>query len=185
MFSALTEEVNKLRDGFFQQQEENRRLHKRCDELQNELREMQARLATEHEEFEGRVEAVFSENVLLDHVLVGQTRNNQAIFIHKDADERSERFRQMHYGRFIIESLQYFKNFQQFKFEDWQHAEIIDRYGNIIFKQESFDRPEDFKKLYKVCKDLGIKFVFNGFTTSRNGVTVKIDKDLSWSHSHY
>ena len=58
MFSVLNEAVNKLMDGFFQQQEENRRLHKRCDDLQKELREMQARLATEHEEFERRIEAV-------------------------------------------------------------------------------------------------------------------------------
>ena len=166
--------MNKLMDGFFQQQEENRRLHKRCDELQEELREMKARLLIE---FERRVEAVSSENVLLDHVLVGHTNNNQAIFIHKDADERSLRFRQMHHSwRLIIESLQYFKNFQQFKFEDWQHAEIIDRYGNIIYKQGSFDRPEDFKKLYKVCKELGIKFVFKGSDTV-NGVP--IDKILS------
>ena len=166
-------------DGFFQQQEENKRLHKRCDELQNELREMKARLLLEHEEFERRVEAASSENLTFDHVLVGYTRNNQAIFIHKDADERSLRFRQMHHGRFIIESLQYFKNFQQFEFEDWQHAEIIDRYGKIIFKQDSYDsvdRPEDLKNLYKVCKDLGIKFVFKGSDTV-NGVP--IDKILS------
>lgn len=45
-------------DGFFQQQEENRRLHKRIDELQTELREMQARLATEREEFERRIDTV-------------------------------------------------------------------------------------------------------------------------------
>ena len=52
MFSVLNEAVNTLMDGFFQQQEENRRLHKRIDELQTELREIQARLATERDEFD-------------------------------------------------------------------------------------------------------------------------------------
>jgi uncharacterized protein YdaU (DUF1376 family) len=55
MFSVLNEAVNKLMDGFFQQQEENWRLHKRIDKLQTELREMQARLTTEREEFERRI----------------------------------------------------------------------------------------------------------------------------------
>jgi uncharacterized protein YdaU (DUF1376 family) len=61
MFSAVKEAVNKLMDAFFQQQEENMRLHKRCDELQTELREIKAKLATEHEEFER-----FKETLLLD-----------------------------------------------------------------------------------------------------------------------
>ena len=60
MFSVLNEAVNKLMDGFFQQQEENRRLHKRCDDLHTELRDMQARLVTEHEEFERLKETVLS-----------------------------------------------------------------------------------------------------------------------------
>jgi hypothetical protein len=60
MFSTLNEAVNKLIDGFFQQQEENRRLHKRCDDLQTELRDMQAKRVTEHEEFERLKETVLS-----------------------------------------------------------------------------------------------------------------------------
>lgn len=60
MFSTLNEAVNKLIDGFFQQQEENRRLHKRCDDLQTELRDMKAKRVTEHEEFERLKETVLS-----------------------------------------------------------------------------------------------------------------------------
>ncbi len=60
MFSTLNEAVNKLMDGFFQQQEENRRLHKRCDDLQTELRDMQAKQVTQHEEVERLKETVLS-----------------------------------------------------------------------------------------------------------------------------
>ena len=55
MFVVLNEAVDKHMDGFFQQQEENWRLHKRIDKLQTELRDMQARLTTEREEFERRI----------------------------------------------------------------------------------------------------------------------------------
>jgi hypothetical protein len=183
MFSALNEEVNKLRDGFFQQQEENRRLHKRCDDLQEELREMKARLLIEHER---RIEAVSSENLTLDYVLVGFGTNHTPIFIHKDADERFHLFKWFSRGNghLIIESLQHFKNFKIFDFYDWWHTfTIIDRDGNTIYKYpqtggtvEIMSQTPGIKKLYKVCKDLGIKFVFNG-SDMFNGVP--IDKILS------
>lgn len=98
MFSALNEAVNKLMDGFFQQQEENRRLHKRCDDLQTELRDMQARLATEHAEFERHIEHVEKDlslkyekltvnqnDTFSEQVLIGYVRGIPVI-IHKNCD---------------------------------------------------------------------------------------------------
>jgi hypothetical protein len=95
MFSSLNEAVNKLMDGFFQQQEENRRLHKRCDELQEELREMKARLLIE---FERRIEHVEKDlsnklekltvnqiNTFSEQVLIGYVRGIPVI-VHKNCD---------------------------------------------------------------------------------------------------
>jgi hypothetical protein len=187
MFSALNEAVNKLMDGFFQQQEENRRLHKRCDDLQEELREMKARLLLEHEEFERRIEAASSENLTLDHVLVGYI-DDFPVFVHRDVDEKSFLFKRFHrhgVGRFlIIESLQYLKNFK-FDIYDWSSTQINDTQGNTIYNPadlpfcntvEIMLQNPATKKLYNVCKDLGIKFVING-SDSFNGVP--IDKILS------
>lgn len=98
MFSALNEAVNKLMDGFFQQQEENRRLHKRCDELQTELRDMKARMATEHEEFDKRFELVKNDvsnkfgkltvnqnDALSEQILIGYVRGIPVI-VHNNCD---------------------------------------------------------------------------------------------------
>lgn len=184
MFSALHEAVNKLMDGFFQQQEENKRLNNRCDELQTELREIQTRLTADHAEFERRIEAASSKNLTLDHVLVGFIINNASIFIHKDADETSELFKWFARGngRFIIESLQHFKNFKKIDLWDWGSVRFIDRQGNPITESvgslslEKMSSDPGLKKLYKVCKELGIKFVFSGSDTFKG---VPIDKILS------
>jgi hypothetical protein len=194
MFSSLNEAVNKLMDGFFQQQEENQRLNKRCDQLQTELRDMQSRLLIEHEEFDLRIDSASKsfENLTLDHVLVGYHWGNKGnvIFVHKDADLSTlcERFGgsgRMQSYVMVIDGFQYLKNFA-FEFNFWgSQLAIADKRGNIIFSPnppgniqtlEQMLQNPDTKNLYKVCKELGIKFVVNG-SDSVNGVP--IDKILS------
>jgi hypothetical protein len=212
MFSAINEAVNKLMDGFFQQHEENRRLHKRCDELQEELREMKARLLFEHEEFERRIEAVSSENLTLDFVLVGFNYNDNddnetPIFIKKQS--KCSVYEALCDGAFgddvsiynfcvIMESFRYFDRI--FDLAEWCQIGFFSVYyeDKILYCSESsvehfisnpdnqlkdlsverlISNPDNqLKDLYKVCKDLGIKFVFKGSDTV-NGVP--IDKILS------
>ncbi len=86
----------------------------------------------------------------------------------------------------VIDGLQYLENFV-FEFSFWCYQMVIvDKRCNIIFSPNQlgfYQTPEqmlqnhpDTKNLYKVCKDLGIKFVFKG-SDSINGVP--IDKILS------
>lgn len=177
-------------DGFFQQQEENRRLHKRCDELQNELREMKARLLFEHEEFERRIEAASSENLTLDHVLVGfkESGDQRApVFVHKDANQDVICASLLDYNKvcyLIIESIICFKNFKAFNTAMWGSPNFRFIYRGDIFQMmysnqhclEMWIQNKGFKSVYKAFKELGIKFLVNGFD-SINGVP--IDKILS------
>ena len=193
MFSALNEAVNKLMDGFFQQQEENRRLHKRCDELQEELRDMQAKQVTQHEEFERRIEAASKsfENLTFDHVLVGFCQDIDVeipIFIMKDSGSNLfERCitcanHEIKNVSVNLESFQYFDKILDYA--EWSKLP-----SPLFFYKENYyevfsDHPIEYimscrnnlKDLYKACKELGIKFVING-SDSFNGVP--IDKILS------
>ena len=191
MFSSLNEAVNKLMDGFFQQQEENRRLHKRCDELQTELRDMKARLATEHAEFDRRIEAASSENLTLDHVLVGFCHDMDVeipIFIMKDS--RRNLFEACvtcanHNISGVDVNLESFRYFDKIlDYAEWSklaspHFFYKENYYEV-FSNHSIESimscRDNLKDLYKACKDLGIKFVING-SDAFNGVP--IDKILS------
>jgi hypothetical protein len=190
MFSALNEAVNKLMDGFFQQQEENRRLHKRCDELQTELRDMQARLLLEHEEFERRIEAVSSENLTLDHVLVGFRSwpgldcQSSPVFLHKNVSISTlmSEIKGTGHSKLILDSLNSLKNSTVFDIWFWSDTLIVNKNDDIIsspyrpMSMETIGSYSQAKNLYKVCKELGIKVKVNGFE-SINGVP--IDKILS------
>jgi hypothetical protein len=202
MFSQLNEAVNKLMDGFFQQQEENQRLNKRCDELQNELRDMKARLLLEHEEFEGRIEAASKsfKNLTLDDVLVGfdYTVYDEHIYddetpIHIKKQSECSVFEALCDGVFgddvsnykfclILESFRYFDPI--FDLAQWSKFGFLDvcyegkdLYCSERSLEDVISNPDNqLKDLFKVCKELGIKFVVNG-SDSVNGVP--IDKILS------
>lgn len=185
MISALHESVNKLMDGFFQQQEENKRLNKRCDELQTELRELQKRLTADHAEFERRIESASKsfENLTLDHVLVGYMGNGAPVFANKDIDTTTfyQRVDKSMSFVLILDSLQYFKNVK-FDFMYWYNNRIIDKCGNNIclppqpgFYQtaEQAVQNTETKNMYKLCKQLGITFTIYG-QDRLNGVPVKL-----------
>jgi len=203
MFFQLNEAVNKLMDGFFQQQEENKRLHKRCDDLQSELREIQARLLTEHEEFDTLFDSASkSLNYLtLDDVLVGFDytvyaeniyRGETPIYVKKQS-ERSVFEALCDDGVIgddvskyefvlILESFRYFDPI--FDLAQWSKLGVLDvcYEGKDLYRSERsledvISNPDNqLKDLFKVCKELGIKFVVNG-SDSVNGVP--IDKILS------
>lgn len=198
MFSVLNEAVNRLMDGFFQQQEENRRLHKRCDDLQTELREMQARLATEREELERRIEASSKsfENLTFDFVLVG--------FIYNDDSMETPIFIKKQSGCSVFQALcndalgadvcsyNFSLNFESFRYFDpifdlaeWSEVDYLsvqyeDKYLYQGYSESvellMLNPTQGLKNLYKTCKDLGIKFVVNGSDSFNGG---SIDNLLS------
>ena len=203
MFASLSEAVNKIVDGFFQQQEENNRLHKRCDELQKELREIKAMLLTEHEEFDQRIDSASKsfKSLALDDVLVGFDytvyaeniyRGETQIYVKKQS-ERSVFEALCDDGVIgddvskyefvlILESFRFFDPI--FDLAQWSKLGVLDvcYEGKDLYRSERsledvISNPDNqLKDLYKVCKELGIKFVVNG-SDSVNGVL--IDKILS------
>ena len=127
---------------------------------------------------------------LMDNILVGYYRDYSPVFAHKDSDlnEITAKLRgdmpDFGASTLIFESLKHFKK----AFYDparFQHLKIVNKYGNILYEiPDGYARhigiPVDYliqnqkvKNIYKLCKELGIKFVING-QDRVNGVPIKI-----------
>lgn len=134
--------------------------------------------------------AIIAEERLMDNILVGYYRDYSPVFAHKDNDlnEIVAKIRgdmpDFGASTLILESLKHFKN----AFYDpsrFQHLKIINKTGKILYEippgyarhigipVEYLIQNQQVKNIYKLCKELGIKFVING-EDRVNGVPVKV-----------
>jgi hypothetical protein len=126
----------------------------------------------------------------MDNILFGYYRDYSPVFAHKDNDlnEIVAKIRgdmpDFGASTLILESLKHFKN----AFYDpsrFQHLKIINKTGKILYEippgyarhigipVEYLIQNQQVKNIYKLCKELGIKFVING-QDRVNGIPVKM-----------
>jgi len=143
-----------------------------------------------HDDLESKLKQISQESSvgLMDNILVGYYRDYSPVFAHKDSDlnEITAKLRgdmpDFGASTLILESLKHFKN-AFYDLSRFQHLKIINKSGNILYKTnemrhihipvESLIQNPEVKNIYKLCKELGIKFVING-EDRVNGVPVKI-----------
>jgi hypothetical protein len=124
---------------------------------------------------------------LMDNILVGYYRDYSPIFAHKDSDNNQiQRKLQGEESNFasstlILDSLKYFKNAYYDPQSAFGWIKIINKNGIALCpsahgQQLTFDytmsRPE-VKNIYKLCKELGIKFKIGG-EDRVNGIPIKM-----------
>lgn len=124
---------------------------------------------------------------LMDNILVGYYRDYSPIFAHKDSDNNHimEKLRgdRCDYicSTLILDSLMHFKNAYYDPQSPFGWIKIIDKngialchtnHGQQLTIDYTMSRPE-VKNIYKLCKELGIKFKIGG-EDRVNGVPIKM-----------
>lgn len=143
-----------------------------------------------HTELERKIEKIIEEsNIgLMDNILVGYYRDYSPIFAHKDSDNNQilEKLRgdrsDFICSTLILDSLKHFKNAYYDPQSPFGWVKIINKKREILYDcnghmqsltiDYTMSRPE-FKNIYKLCKDLGIKFKIGG-EDRVNGIPIKM-----------
>jgi hypothetical protein len=153
------------------------------DSQREDIKKVQADL-------ECKIEKIIEEsNIgLMDNILVGYYRDYSPIFAHKDSDNnqilrklQGEEESNLASSTLILDSLIHFKKAYYDPQSPFGWIKIINKNGIVlchtnIGHQLTFDytmsRPE-VKNIYKLCKELGIKFKIGG-EDRVNGVPIKM-----------
>ena len=124
---------------------------------------------------------------LMDNILVGYYRDYSPIFAHKDSDNNHimEKLRgdrcDFICSTLILDSLKHFKNVYYDPQSPLGWVKTISKNREILYEcngmqsltiDYTMSRPE-FKNIYKLCKELGIKFKIGG-EDRVNGVPIKM-----------
>jgi hypothetical protein len=124
---------------------------------------------------------------LMDNILVGYYRDYSPIFAHKDSDNNHimEKLRgdrcDFICSTLILDSLKHFKNAYYDPQSPLGWVKTISKNREILYEcngmqsltiDYTMSRPE-FKNIYKLCKELGIKFKIGG-EDRVNGVPIKM-----------
>jgi BMFP domain-containing protein YqiC len=128
-----------------------------------------------------------SNGSLMDNILVGYYRDYSPVFAHKDSNntEIMEKLRgdrsDFLCSTFIFESLKHFKNahydpqscFGWIKTINKKREILYECDGMIALTSDYIIQNQQVKNIYKLCKELGIKFLVNG-QDRVNGIPLKM-----------
>jgi hypothetical protein len=151
-----------------------------------------------HGDLESKLKQISEESSvgLMDNILVGY-QNGLQIFVHKDSnnEEIMKKFNTIsglfvcnqggngpfQHSLFIFESLKHLKNAYYDPQSAFGWMNIINKNGEIVYEctgmisltSDYIIQNQQVKNIYKLCKELGIKFVING-EDRVNGIPIKI-----------